>query len=321
MNEKYVGILKDNDPLFFYLNKMKQLKLQNFTPTDFYLVYLLNAKNVYKYTSNFDGTSFVVKFFGQSGTINKKIAEKRLLWEFTKLKYFQICTTKQIKVINPYCYLIDIDCALVEPYIKGKTLDHYIKKLTQQNNKEKLKKKLYLLALLLNCIHKSHKTENYDFSVEKNYCSKILHTLYQSSLIDKYQLMQVKQMCNEKLQSKTVASNIHGDATTTNFLYSNGSIYAIDMEKSKIASFKLDLGFIVAELKHHFMLFDLKDDVFSFISYFLSSYSALSGINLNEIEHNLETFIALGLLRIARNEYLKYTYRRLLFDEAILLLK
>jgi hypothetical protein len=38
MNEKYLGILKNNDPLFFYLNKIKELKLHNFVPVDFYLV-------------------------------------------------------------------------------------------------------------------------------------------------------------------------------------------------------------------------------------------------------------------------------------------
>ncbi len=324
MSEQFIGILKKDDPLFFYLNKMKELKLHNFIPTDFYLVQSFSSAktNVYKYTSNFDGTSFVVKFFGRSSSRNKKISEKQLLWEFNRLKHFQICSNKKIQVINPYCYLVDVNCALVEPYIKGKTLDYYIKAAIQNNKKEKLQNKLYLLAWLLSCIHKGFTIENYDLSVEKNYCSKILHTLYKDNLISKHQLLEIKHACNNKFSKLTSsATNIHGDATTTNFIYAKGSIYAIDMEKSKIASYELDLGFIVAELKHHFMLFGLKEeDASLYISYFLSQYSVLSEKNLSYIENNLKTFVALGLFRIARNWYLEYNYRILLVEKAYSLL-
>ncbi|MGB9755748.1 MAG: hypothetical protein ACPLXO_02585 [Desulfurella sp.] len=321
MSEKFFGILKSNDPLFFYLNKIKELKLHNFVPVDFYLVQSFSntKKNVYKYTSNFDGTTFVVKFFGNSVTNNKEIAKKRLLWEFNKLKYFQICSNQEIKIINPYCYLVNVDCALVEPYIDGKTLDYYIKYAITNNKKDKLQKKIYLLAKLLNCIHKSLTQKHYDLSVEKNYCSKILNTLYKDKLIDKHKLLNIKNICKNGFSNIiTNASNVHGDATTTNFIYSNGAIYAIDMEKSKIASVELDLGFIVAELKHHFMLFGLQEhDASEYISYFLYQYSLLSGKSLSYLEHNLKFFIALGLFRIARNWYLDNSYRRLLIEKAI----
>ncbi|AHF98016.1 MAG: hypothetical protein ACPLW6_05525 [Desulfurella sp.] len=321
MSEKYLGILKSDDPLFFYLNKIKELKLHNFVPVDFYLVQSFsNMKtNVYKYTSNFDGTSFVVKFFGKNSTVNKKIAIKRLLWEFNKLKFFQSCSNKKTKVINPYCYLPDIDCALVEPYINGKTLDYYIKSAIEKNEKNKLYKRLELLALLFSCIHKKVNQDNYDMIVEKNYCSKILHTLYKNSLIDKNKMLSIKEKCIKKFSEiRHNTTHIHGDATTTNFIYANGSIYAIDMEKAKIASLELDLGFIVAELKHHFMLFGQKDnDASEYISFFLNNYCLLSSRNINDIENNLEIFISLGLFRIARNMYLDANYRKLLVKKAI----
>lgn len=325
MNEKYLGILKNNDPLFFYLNKIKELKLHNFVPVDFYLVQAFsNTKtNVYKYTANFDGTSFVVKFFGQGGTINKKIAEKRLMWEFNRLKFFQTCSSKKTKVINPYCYLPEVDCALVEPYIKGKTLDFYIKGAIFNNQKNRLFKKLDLLATLLSCIHSVSKEENYNMLAEKNYCAKILHTLYKDRLIDKHKLIDIKNTCiNGFSKVKTNATNIHGDATTTNFIFTDGAIYSIDMEKSKIASYLLDLGFIAAELKHHFMLFGQQDMYATeYISYFLYKYSLLSRKDLNDIENNLKIFIALGLFRIARNWYLDLNYRHFLIEKAMWLLK
>lgn len=325
MREKFFGVLKSDDPLFFYLNKIKELKLHNFVPVDFYLIQSFSntKKNVYKYTSNFDGTSFVAKFFGNSGTVNKEIAKKRLLWEFNKLKYFQTCSNKKTKIINPYCYLVNVDYALVEPYIDGKTLDYYIKSAIINNKKDKLQKKIYLLAMLLNCIHKSLTQKHYDLKVEKNYCSKILSTLYKDDLIDKYKMLKIKNICEKKFSNITTdASNIHGDATTTNFIYANETIYAIDMEKSKIASIELDLGFIVAELKHHFMLFGLQEhDASDYISYFLYQYSLLSGKNFNYLENNLQIFIALGLFRIARNWYLDSNYRHLLIEKAIGLIK
>ncbi len=324
MNEKFIGVLKDNDPLFFYLNKIKERKLKNFVPVDFYLVESFsNTKNVYKYTSNFDGTSFVVKFFGNHSTVNKKIAMKRLLWEFNTLKFFQSCSNEKTKVINPYCYLPDVDCALVEPYLNGKTLDYYIKKAIQNNKKSKLYKKLKLLAILLSCIHQKTLPNEYNMAVEKNYATKILHILYKNHLINKINMINIKNTLLEKFSRiKTNSTFIHGDVTATNFIYSNNSIYAIDMEKSKIASFELDLGFAVAELKHHFMLFGKPDtDASEYTSFFLKEYCVLTNKNTSDIYNNLNAFIALGLARIARNDYLSANYRKFLVEKAIELIK
>lgn len=319
MSEKFLGILKKDDPLFFYLNKMKELKRHNFIPADFYLVESLksNNKNVYKYTANFDGTTFVVKFFGNDG-----VSRKRLLWEFNALKKFQNNCDKNAKIINPYCYLFNVDCALVEPYIQGKTLDYYIKSAIEQNRTKKLFSKLDLLANLLNLIHKSHQGERYNLKVEKDYCVKVLNNLYNDNLIDKLKFYYIENICKEKLSKiSTKATNIHGDATTTNFIFKNSIVYAIDMEKFKLASFMLDLGFIVAEILHHFMLFDSMNNASEFVFYFLKQYSSLSNENFETLKNNLNVFVAIGLLRIARNWYLDLQYRHLLINQALKLVK
>ena len=46
---------------------------------------------------------------------------------------------------------------------------------------------------------------------------------------------------------------VHGDATPTNFLFHHQKVTGIDLEKMKWADRCWDLGFIAAELKHHYM--------------------------------------------------------------------
>ena len=99
---------------------------------------------------------------------------------------------------------------------------------------------------------------------------------------------------------------------------------AIDLERLKWADRCWDLGFMAAELKHHFMWRAGNGWASEpFIGHFLWQYAVdygNSGI-FNVITRKLPLYMSLGLLRIARNLYLDDTHRENLINEAKLCLK
>jgi thiamine kinase-like enzyme len=112
---------------------------------------------------------------------------------------------------------------------------------------------------------------------------------------------------------------VHGDATPTNFMFHQGKVTGIDLEKMKWADRCWDLGFLAAELKHHFM-WRADDDrkAEPFIGHFLWEYATAYGDNaiFYRITRRLPFYMALGLLRIARNDWLSEKYRYKLIGEA-----
>ena len=112
---------------------------------------------------------------------------------------------------------------------------------------------------------------------------------------------------------------VHGDATPTNFLFTDHGVTGIDLERMKWADRCWDLGFMAAELKHHFMW--RSGDGWAaerFIGHFLREYAAGCGGRrmFEETTRRLPVYMALGLLRIARNRWLGGPYRRDLVREA-----
>jgi aminoglycoside phosphotransferase (APT) family kinase protein len=106
---------------------------------------------------------------------------------------------------------------------------------------------------------------------------------------------------------------VHGDATPTNFLFQQYEVIGIDLEKMKYADRCWDLGFIAAELKHHFA-WRMGNGWYAepFIGHFLWEYT----INYGDapffwvITRKIPFYMALALLRIARNPWLDEPYRK-----------
>ena len=85
-----------------------------------------------------------------------------------------------------------------------------------------------------------------------------------------------------------------------------------------------DLGFITAELKHHFMWrAGNGSKAEPFIGHFLWEYGVAFGDTgmFYSITRKLPLYMAIGLLRISRNTWLNDNYRYKLIGEAKLCLK
>jgi Ser/Thr protein kinase RdoA (MazF antagonist) len=113
---------------------------------------------------------------------------------------------------------------------------------------------------------------------------------------------------------------LHGDTTPTNFLFPNGRAVALDLERMRLGDRLFDLSWVAGEIKHAWGWrtgnWQGAEDA---IRRFFAAYLAAVPPNpaLARRLHFLNPFyMALAELRIARNSYLSWEYRRELVAEA-----
>jgi len=114
---------------------------------------------------------------------------------------------------------------------------------------------------------------------------------------------------------------LHGDATPANFLFGHDlDVAAIALERLKRGDRVFDVGRVAGELQHAFMR-DSGDrhQAEAFIGHFLWEYSS----HFPDHEQTFESitarapyYMALNLLRIARNGYISDRYCGRLVDQA-----
>jgi aminoglycoside phosphotransferase (APT) family kinase protein len=119
---------------------------------------------------------------------------------------------------------------------------------------------------------------------------------------------------------------LHGDATPANFLFGHGQdVAAIDLERMKRGDRMFDVGRVAGELQHAFMAAtgDWRGGE-RFIGHFLWEYACHFPDRrraFTSITGRLPYYMALNLLRIARNDYIGWDYSQRLVGQAKKLLQ
>ena len=227
-------------------------------------------------------------------------------------------------VVAPLGESKELSALLVTERAPGQTLDYYIAKAIFEQQHDELFKTLGHLARFFARLHEAAKTEGpLSPDLPRFYLNSLLDSLdlgptgyLKRAEIEEYA---VRWWLEESVFASDRETIVHGDATPTNFLFDNGNVTAIDLESMKWADRCWDLGFIAAELKHHFMW--RTGDGWAaepFISHFLWQYTENYGGThfFQVITHKLPLYMALGLLRIARNLYVGDTHIEHLVTEA-----
>ncbi len=113
---------------------------------------------------------------------------------------------------------------------------------------------------------------------------------------------------------------IHGDATPTNFLFPDGRAVALDLERLRLGDRLWDLSWLAGELKHAWgWRTGNPDGAETAIGHLFRAYVAAADLEPALVHrlHGLNPlYMALAELRIARNLYLAWDYRRELVAEA-----
>ncbi|MDD3154743.1 MAG: phosphotransferase [Victivallaceae bacterium] len=114
---------------------------------------------------------------------------------------------------------------------------------------------------------------------------------------------------------------VHGDATPSNFLFGDGRhVISFDLERGHYTDRVFDVGRMAAELFHFFLRSTgNKYAAEPFIGHFLWEYACHFPDRekaFQSITKRVPFYMGITLLRIARNGYLNWNYRRTLVEEA-----
>ena len=206
-------------------------------------------------------------------------------------------------------------------------LDYYISRAVYKGEGERLRGKLQMLAHFLGLLHSlPTMRKQVHFELIANYFRAIVQSLAMDGIIDTGKVNEFYRLCNNWEGNTDIWNDrlvlVHGDATPTNFIFHpEEGITAIDLERMHPSDRTYDIGFIAAELKHHFAWRVLQADAAEpFIRHFLESYCGMfedHEVFFKTVTYRNRFFMSLGELRIARNRWLPWKHRKWLIEEAL----
>ncbi len=227
-------------------------------------------------------------------------------------------------VVAPLGRSKELSALLVTEKAPGETLDYYIDRAVYEQQHEQLFDKLSHLARFFVKLHHISETDRtVPPDLPQSYMQRLLDHL-RRGLLSPSEEAAIEQYSSRWWDEESIFVTdreviVHGDATPTNFLFYANSVVGIDLEEMKWADRCWDLGFMAAELKHHFM-WRMGDGWAAepFIGHFLWEYAVNYGDTrfFHAVTRKIPLYMALGLLRIARNNWLGEHYRKNLVVEA-----
>lgn len=325
MNSIYLGKLDYSDPLYGVLSQV----FPDIKEPIFY-VKRISPRRVFKYTEEKSQIAIVGKFFKLDDAKQERVL--RMKGEYDNLRKIRRYGFDQYPhyVVRPLSREESIGLALVEEFIYGKDLDHYLKKAIYGEG-EFLKKRLSRLAGFLYALHTKTETGNtVDLEPIGLYFQKIVDKLKRQNVIfdstKREYLKLMDRWLNRPLLQDAKDVIVHGDATPTNFIFTGrGDVVAIDLERMKSADAVFDIGMVCGEIKHAFLWrSDNPYESEPFIRHFFKSYASHFPEPkkvFKDITMRGPFYMALTELRIARNDYLDWNYRKRLAFEALECLK
>jgi hypothetical protein len=326
MNGNYVGYVAGRDPLHDFLTGIVRDRMGVHEPQPAYRAFRLSGSNeVYGYEEASSGAKVICKFYGS-----------RFGW--ARQEYEGLETLRRYKlvgsphhVIRPLGLSRDINGVLAVEYYSGEQFSHAIARATRHRDDAHLYWRLRALAYFLATQH--NRTANgatVDFDPDCRYFDRLLGQLRNADRIGQWdvdELAWLRDLWRDRprmWQDRQVW--LHGDATPANFLFGQGlDVAAIDLERMKRGDRMFDVGRVAGELQHAFMsAVGDRHRAEPFIGHFLWEYSCHfpdRQRTFESITARLPFYMALNLLRVARNGYIDHDYGGRLVGQAKLLLR
>lgn len=324
---QYLGYLPTRDPMFGYLRDTIQPLLGAHRDVQ-YRVFRCNASNdVYLYEEKNSGTRVIGKFFLTARMPDSEAAEKRARREFANLTEVRglgfdrppHCFARPLGV-NP-----ELNELLCVEFCDGVLLSEILHRTAAGGGAPReLYDKLTALAWFLAELHNrtAEESQRVDFAEACRYFDTVTDRLRRQGLDDGGELRRLRDRWGE---SEHMNSDrrvlVHGDATPENFRFGRGlEVFSFDLERMRRADRVFDLGRIAGELAHGFLLpTGSRSGAEPFIGHFLWEYAChfpdRDGA-FAAITRRIPFYMGSTLLRIARNDWLDWDYRRRLVAEA-----
>jgi len=209
--------------------------------------------------------------------------------------------------------------------LPGPNLDFYLAEAAQDRGLERCLRRLVRLAELLAFFH-TRPLPRQPVSPESvlAYFHKLRNQLQVMGLLSSEEV-EVLAAESRAWEDWFAAYNdvqvlIHGDATPTNFLFPDGRVVAVDLERLRAGDRLFDLSWVAGELRHAWgwrgrEFCNSEAAIQTFLRAYLEAISADDSLARRILALNPH-YMALAELRIARNSYLSWEYRRALVAEA-----
>lgn len=326
MNGNYVGYVAGNDPLHDFLTGIIRDRMGVREPQPAYRAFRLSGSNeVYAYQEKSSGAKVICKFYGS------RFGGARQEYEGLKMLRRYKLVGSPHHVIRPLGLSRDINGVLAVEYYSGEQFSHAIERATRHRDDDHLYWRLKALAYFLATQHNwTANGATVDFDPDCRYFDKVLGRLKDAGRLGQWdvdELAWLRDLWRERprmWQDRQVW--LHGDATPANFLFGQSlDVAAIDLERMKRGDRMFDVGRVAGELQHAFMsaVGDWRSAE-PFIGHFLWEYSCHfpdRQRTFESITARLPFYMALNLLRIARNGYIDPDYGGRLVDQAKVLLR
>lgn len=320
---EYLGHLSNNDPMYGYLayNIMPQIGAYG---TKGFRVFANHSSHaVYIYEDRATSQKVVGKFFSADEK-DFEHAKRKMYREYNNVNEFRCYLGNSHYAAKVLGCNENLGCLLVTEYCFGEPFANVIEQAINQHKKQHLFDKLTALADFMATVHnRSAQPVMVDFHKICRYFHNLTDQIQTISNSRETQFLH--DLCNDYKQDILMYQDqevlVHGDATPANFFFGDGMyVITFDLERMHRSDRLFDIGRIAGELKH-FFLFHCCNKYASepFIGHFLWEYCCHFPNReraFQSITARIPFYMGMTLLRIARNTYLPYNYRRMLIDEA-----
>ena len=334
MHGKYVGHVPQHDPLYGLLRWVLSERLGVHQSHPSFRAFRQRGSNeVYAYEEKFSGTRVVCKFFGKRFGWDRDKALAAAQREYDNLKTLRRygLTGSPHHVIRPLAINREINAVLVLEYFPGESLSDALTGAIHRGEDAHLYWRLKSLASYLATQHnRTADGAGVDFGADCQYLDQVVGRLKADRGIGQWDVDEFSWLRDLWRARPRMWSDqqvwLHGDATPANFLFGHGrNVAAIDLERMKRGDRMFDVGRIAGELQHAFMsATGDRRRAEPFIGHFLWEYSGHFPDRRDAFEsvtRRTPFYMALNLLRIARNDYIGSDYRRALVSQSKKLLR
>jgi hypothetical protein len=330
----YVGYVPGHDRLHDFLSQIlwNTMGVRQSHPA-FRAFRLTGSNEVYAYEEKFSSAKVICKFYGPTfGWDRDKAAwaAHREYESLERLRGYDLIGSPH-HVIRPLGFDRDINCVLALEYYAGEQFSHAIRRSITCGEDDHLFWRLKALAYFLATQH--NRTANghgVDFDADCRYFDRVVHRLRCDRRIGQWDVDEFSWLRDCWRERTTMWQDqevwLHGDATPANFLFGDGlDVAAIDLERMKRGDRMFDVGRVAGELQHAFMsATGDRHRAEPFIGHFLWEYSRhfpdQQGA-FTSVAARAPYYMALNLLRIARNDYISSDYGGALVAQAKVLLR
>jgi len=281
------------------------------------------SRLVVRFFCDGDGPGLVGKFFGEQ--IPASAQDRSLIKEYRNYLAAPAWGLTRGFIPRLLGQFPGVRLGLLLQGIPGPDLDHYLSGAAQGRDLETCLQKVAQLAELLAFFH-SRPLPSRPVSPQPAlaYFQKLRRQLGDQGLLSPEESAALAEEGRAWEARLTAYPDrqvlLHGDATPTNFLFPDGRVVAVDLERLRPGDRLFDLSWVAGELRHAWGwrgrdFHESETVIQPFLRAYLTAISAKAELARRIFALN-PLYMALAELRIARNAYLAMAYRRALVAEA-----